>query len=320
MPINELNSKDFAQTLAKQAMEYVPQEFNEEQKGYITKKVYEFSLITGEHLLKQYKDKFDDNQAVVIVQFIGEWTFHKAIDVMRAGLDRQHWDQILQQVAFAALKSALHANMEKFEDAKTAAFIEYSVKTAYEECINQLIKANALTEDKKQEVLSQSNVDKMAEESGINVTSSEGGDEKSLKYLATALLLKKMPEERIEKILGKMDEVQQKKIRSCLQIEDLEKKLDASIINNYIKDLNKNIISIAKPKTGELIKAFKNLQTRYGEEEIINLTLYERSKIQKFLSDCMFETEKSPLKLELSPYIVKILYNHLRNKLAAMEA
>ncbi len=315
MPITTLNPQEFSQNLAQQAMEYVPAEFNEEQKNYIVKKVYEFCVITGEHLIKQHKDQFEDEKATIIIQFIGEWTFHKAIDMIRAGIDKQYWDQILQQVAFAALKSALHASLEKYEDPQTAAFIEHNVKTAYEECIGQLVQANVLSEDKKTEALSQSNVDKMAKESGDNVSASPEDEEKTLKYVTIAMVLKKMPEKKVEKILENMDKTQREKIQSCLQIKDIEQKLDASIINSYVKDLKKNISLISKPKTGELFKQFKNLQSRYGEEEIVNLTLYERSKIQKFLSDCLFEGSSDVCKLELSPYIVKILYNHLKVKL-----
>ncbi len=320
MPINELNSQEFAKNLAKQAMEYVPQELNEEQKNYITKKVYEFGAITGDHLLKQYKEQFSDQQAAIIIQFIGEWTFHKAIDLIKAELESQYWDQILQQVAFAALKATLHANIEKFDDAKTAAFIEHNVKTVYEESINQLVQASAISEDKKKDILSQSNVDKMAEESRRNATDSAEEKEKTMKYITIAMVLKKMPGKKVEKILENMDEVQRQKIQSCLQIKDLEQKLDASLINSYVRDLRKNIISIAKPKTDELIKFFKNLQSKYGEEEIINLTLYERSKIQKFLSDCLLENGSKAFSIEISPYIIKILYNHLKSKLAATKA
>lgn len=320
MPINELNAQEFAQNLAQQAMEYVPQEFDEAQKKYITSKVYQFSLITGEHLLKQYQEQFEDQQATIIIQFIGEWTFHKAIDLVRAGIDQQHWDQIMQQVAFAALKSAIHANVEKFEDVKTAAFIEYNVKSAYEECINQLVQANAISEEKKEEILSISNVDKMAEEQGGNVTGTPEEEERTMKYITIALFLKKMPEEKAQKILDNMDETKREKIQSCLQIQDLEKKVDASIINDYIKELKKNINPLVKPKTTEFIGFLKDLCQKYGEESIINLTLYERTSVQKFLSEILFESDSKALNVELSSYIVKILYNHLRSKLSGSAA
>lgn len=319
MPIVELNPQEFAKNLAGQAMGYVPAEFADEQKNYIAKKVYEFCVITGEHLIKQHNADYTDEQAVVVVQFIGEWTFHKAIDLINAGIDSQYWDQILQQVAFAALKAALHSHMEKFEEGKTTAFIEHSVKKAYEDSIEQLVKANVIEEDKAKEALEQSNVEAMAKEAQAQAAQapSPEDEEKTMKYATIALFLKRMPPEKAQKVLQKMDEPQRQQIQSCLQIKDLEQKLDAQVIDTYIKDLQKNISSTSKPNVKELIKSFKKLQKEYGEEEIINLTMDERSKIQAFLSDCLFEGGANALKIKLSPYITKILYNYLRNKMIA---
>lgn len=312
MPINDLNSQEFSKNLARQAMEFVPKEFPEEQKNYIAKKVYEFSVITGEHLLKQYKEQLDDNQAKTIVQYIAEWTFHKSIDIIKAGIPHEHWDTLLQQVAFAALKAALHSFMQKFEDAKTAAFIEYNVKTAYEENIKQLVNANVIEEKKVDEILSLSNVDQMAGEIKANQSPEE--DEKTLKYATIAILLKKLSPEKVAKVLSKVSEEERKNIESCMRVNDLESKLDGAVMNDYIRSLKKNLTANSKPSMNKFHKLFKQLQAKYGEEEIVNLTLFERSGVQHFLSDCLFE---NVIKFELSPHIVKILYNYLNSKLAA---
>lgn len=312
MPINDLNSQEFGKNLARQAMEFVPKEFAEEQKNYIAKKVYEFSVITGEHLLKQYKEQFDDNQAKVIIQYIAEWTFHKSIDIIKGEIPREYWDQLLQQVAFAALKATLHSFMQNFEDTKTAAFIEHNVKAAYEENIKQLVKANVIEEEKVGEILSQSNVDQMAGEIKANQSPEE--DEKTLKYAAIAILLKKLPPEKVEKVLSKVSEEERKNIESCMRVKDLESKLDGAVMNDYIRSLKKNLTAHSKPSVKKFHNLFKQLQAKYGEEEIVNLTIFERSGIQHFLSECLFE---NVIKFELSPHIVKILYNYLNSKLAA---
>ena len=131
LPIEELNPQEFAKTLAQQASSYVPEDIDEEQKKYIIKKVYEFCFITGDHLLKQYKEQFTDADAILVIQFIGEWTFHKAIDLIRAGIKNEFWDTILQQVAFAALKGALQAHTDGVDQAKAAEMIESQVMETY---------------------------------------------------------------------------------------------------------------------------------------------------------------------------------------------
>lgn len=317
MPINELNPQEFAKNLAQQAMSYLPEELTEEQKKYISKKVYEFCFITGDHLIKQYKEQFTDEEAVVVIQFIGEWTFHKAIDTIRGDIENKYWDQILQQTSFAVLKSALHAHSQKLDQPQTAALIEAQVQAAYKECLNQLVKANAIQEDKAERAVQQSNVDKMAKDSGAGAKSSPEDEEKTLKRVAIALTLKNMPQSKVEGILANMDEAERQQIMQCLQIKDLEKKVDPRIMDSYMQDLQKNIALKARPSANALIKSFKALQAKYGPESIINLTIYERPKVQEFISSFLFENDEDKSKAELSPYITKILHNYLKSKLVA---
>jgi hypothetical protein len=315
--LKDLNPQEFAKNLAQQATGYVPGDINEECKNYIVKKVHEFCLITGDHLKKNFAAKFSDEQAVIIIQFIGEWTFHKAIDIIRSGLQTQYWDQILQQVAFSALKAAIHANLENFEQAKAAAFIENNVMSTYEECIKQLVKANVITEAKVKDILSYSNVDKMAQEAGGGTASTPEEEEKTLKYATIAIVLKQMPKNKVNSILEKLGHEEREKILSCLKIEDIENKLDSSIIDKYLKELKKNLCIIKKPSSNEIVESMKKLQSRFSEEEIINLTLFERSEIQRFISDCLFEKSSKNVRIELSSYIAKIVYGYLSAKLVS---
>jgi len=317
LSIVELNAQEFAKNLAQQANSYIPDDISEEHKKYVAKKVYEFCLITGDHLLKQYQEQFTDEDAVVVIQFIGEWTFHKSIDLIRSGLRYEYWDTILQQVAFAALKAALQAHSENLDQANAASLIEAHVMESYKNCIAHLAKSSILKEDEVEKILSYSNVDKMAEESAQSDSSQVENDEKTLKYVTTALVLKKMPKEKAERIIKTLGSEEQKKILSCMQIKDLENKVAPEIVNQYLHDLKKSLSSGSKPKTHELIKSFRDLQVKYGEEKIIDITMCERTKIQGFLSACLFEGEVNVTEVELSPYIVKILYSYLRSKLAA---
>ena len=318
MPIQDLNPQDFAKNLAQQAGTYVSADISEENKQYIVKKVYEFCYITGDHLLKQYKEQFTDADAVVVIQFIGEWTFHKANDLITAGIRHEFWDTILQQIAFSALKSALHAHSEGYDQAKAAELIESQVAEAYKQCINHLVKAKAIPEDKVEEILAYSNVDKMAQEAAKNEAEHFEDDEKTLKYIAIALMLRKMPPEKVNNILNNFDEAEKQKILACFQIDNLETKVEPIVINQYIEDLKRNISLNAKPDCSEIMKSFKSLQAKYGDEEIINITMFERPKIQEFLSACLLEDGSNVTKVELSPHIVKILYSYLRSKLAAV--
>lgn len=312
MAITSLNSQEFAKDLAQQAINYVPADLTDENKSYVAKKVFEFSLIAGNHLIERFKQQLDDEQARIIVQFIGEWTFHKSIDIIRAKIPPEHWAEILQQVAFAALQVAIQAFIEKQDQTKIAASIELQVTAAYESCVNGLAEAGVIPKDKIDEVISQSNVDRMAKETTGSVIENE---EKIIKYAALAIVLKKMSKEKVESIISNFDPEEQQQINSYLSIEGLEQKIDPSIVYQYLKELKKNVANIARPKVTETIARIKALKKTFNDEEIFNTLSYERSSILDYVETCLFESTSKASKIEFSPYIAKILYGYVRSKL-----
>lgn len=312
MAITSLNPQEFAKDLAQQAINYVPADLTDEYKNYVAKKVFEFSLIAGNHLIERFNQQLDDEQARTIVQFIGEWTFHKNIDIIRANIPQDHWAEILQQVAFAALQVAIQAFIEKQDQTKIAASIELQVITVYESCIKSLAKAGVIAEDKINEVISYSNVDKMAKETSESAIDNE---EKIIKYAAIAIVLKKMSKEKVESILSNFSPEEQQHINSYLSIEGLEQKIDPNLVYQQLKDLKKNVANITKPRILDAITSIKTLKKRFNDEEIFNTLSYERSLILNYVEICLFESTSRAAKIEFSPYIAKILYNYVKSKL-----
>lgn len=313
MAITTLNPQEFAKDLAQQAINYVPADLTDEQKNFVAKKVFEFSLIAGNHIIERFNQQLDDEQAKTIVQFIGEWTFHKNIDIIRANIPSEHWAEILQQVAFAALQVAIQSFIEKQDQAKIAASIELQVTAAYESCINALAKAGVINQDKVSEIISYSNVDSMAKESGAAAIEDE---DKIIKYAAISIVLKKMSKEKVESILSKFSPEEQQKINAYLNIDGLEQKIDATLVYQYLRELKINVANIARPKISEVIAGIKSLKKRFSEEEIFNTLSYERSLVQDYVETCLFESTSKALKVEFSPYIAKILYGYVKSKLA----
>ncbi len=313
MPITALNSQEFAKDLAQQALSYVPADLTEEQKTYVAKKVFDFSIIAGNHLIERYNQEFNDEQARIIVQFIGEWTFHKSIDTIRAKIPTDHWDEILQQVAFSALQTAIQSFSEGIDQIKIAVNIEVQVNGAYEACIKKLASSGVIPEEQVKEIMSYSNVDKMAKESGANVVEDE---EKILKYAAIAIVLKQMSKDKVESLLANFEEEEQKHISTFLKIEDIEQKVNPIVVAQYLAELKKNVAGIAKPKISNTITGIKALQKKYQDEEIFDVLSYERSRVLDFMEKILFESSAKASKIEFSPYIAKILYNHLRSNLA----
>ena len=99
--VNEKQTFDyqsFVRDLAAQAVSVVPIDINQDDKQYITNMVYNFCNLACEAILKE--DNFSLEEATLITQIIGEWTFHKSIDLIRAGIAPQFRDSVLQNIAF----------------------------------------------------------------------------------------------------------------------------------------------------------------------------------------------------------------------------
>lgn len=316
MAITTLNPQEFAKDLAQQAVNYVPADLSEENKTYVARKVFDFSLIAGNHLTERFKEQLNDEQARIIIQFIGEWTFHKSIDIIRAEIPFEHWAEILQQVAFAALQNAIQAFLEGQDQTKIAASIELQVAAAYEACIKNLAQAGVIPEEKISEVIAYSNVDKMAKETTGSVVNDE---DKLIKYVAVAIVLKKMSKEKIAGILSNFTTAEQEQINSYLKIEGLEQKIDPALVYKYLTELKKNVANIARPKASETVAGIKALKKRFKDEAIFNTLSYERSYILDYVETCLFESTANALKVEFSPYIGKILYSYVKSKLALQE-
>jgi len=312
LAITTLNAQEFAKDLAQQAINYVPADLTDEQKNYVAKKVFEFSLIAGNHLIEKFNQQLDDEQARTIVQFIGEWTFHKNIDIVRAKIPQEHWAEILQQVAFAALQVAIQAFIEKQDQTKIAASIELQVTAVYESCVKNLASAGVIPEDKVNEIISYSNVDSMAKETSGSLVEDE---DKIIKYAAIAIVLKKMSKEKVQSLLSNFSPEEQQKITSYLNIEGLEQKVDPALVYQYLSDLKKNVSNIARPKMTETIAEIKALKKSFSDEQIFDTLSYERSLVLDYIETSLFESTSKALKFHFSPYIAKILYNYVKSKL-----
>ena len=132
MTIKDFDYKGFAENLASQAVELVPKEFNQNEKDYITNTLLNFSTLAGEALY-QDQDNFGFNaeQASMITQIIAEWAFHKSVDLIRSGIPQEHWDPIMQKIAFTIFEIAKQTFKQGLPQDQILQLIEHHVKKVY---------------------------------------------------------------------------------------------------------------------------------------------------------------------------------------------
>ena len=160
MTIKDFDYKSFAENLAGQAGELVPQDFAQHQKDYVKNTLLNFSMLAGEAL---YQDKdnlgFTADQASMITQIIAEWAFHKSVDLIRSGIPQQFWDQIMQKIAFTIFEIAKQTFKQNMPQDQILQLVEHHVKKTWLDSIAELKKKNYIDEALMEKAAAQSNID-----------------------------------------------------------------------------------------------------------------------------------------------------------------
>jgi hypothetical protein len=316
MAIDNFNPEEFGKSLAVQAKDVVPDDLSQEQKNYVVNKVYQFSILAGNALNQDTSLSFNADQSCTISQFIAEWTFHKSIDLIRSGLAPECWDQVLQEIAFAIFEKAKQLITQGIPQDQLVGIIEQEVRASYEKALYELSKSGKLDEEDINNVLSYSNIDKMADESNANAGVNKGVDEKTAKLASIAVMLKALSDIKREKILSSLDPEDAEKIRNLLQIPDLETKLNPNVVDEFLRDFRKNIPSIKRFVYSQS-NNIMSLKEHFTEIEIKNAVKSERKKIRDYIDYCLVDLPTSYMSVELSQMVSNIIDNYVKSKLYA---
>ncbi len=316
MPIEGFDSQAFAQNLAQQAGEYLPQDFNDDCKNYTISKLHSFCEMAGGSLEQDPNLQINADQATTIVQYIGEWTFHKCIDIIRSNLPPELWDQIIQQVAFVVFESAKKAIMENIPPEQVAPAIEAQVDRIYKESIMQLVQAGQLKEQDVEHILSQSNVaqvsQEMADEAAANAPPpTEEQQKKAFKLAAISILLKSMDKKTVQGILAGMPQPDVDQILDFMNMPGLESQLDPGLVAIELEDFKRSLNVQPDPDSIDYTQMIMMLSARIKPNKILSLTKYERPLIREYLVQCFSsDVNNMPISKNLS----KIIYEYLSLK------
>lgn len=316
MAIDNFDHQEFGKNLAQQAQQVIPSDLTEEQQKYAVNKVYQFCILAGNALTQDPNLSYNANQASIIVQFIGEWTFHKSVDVIRANIPQDCWDQILQEIAFAVFEMAKHTQNNNVSPDQAVSMVEAEVIASYENCLRELVKAGKIKETEIENILAYSNIDLMAQASTPDSPASKAEEEKALKYASIALLLKTLPELKREKILASMDQQEAGQIRMLMQIPDLEERIDPNLVDKFLKNFKSNVPSIKRhiySQTNNIM----SLKGQFTELEIKKVIQFERKKIRDYVDFCLVDIPTAYARVEFSPHVAGIITNYIKSKLPA---
>ncbi len=292
MAIAGFNPKEFAASLKEQAKEVIPADLSQQDKSFIADTLYRYCTLAGDALANDDTATLDAQQASIITQFIGEWTFHKSIDLVRSGIPLEKRDPILQKVAFAVFEEARDVIINNVDHNEAIGRVENAVAYAYQEALDEMSKQHQLDEEIAQKAKSESNIDKMAQETaareGAQAQSqqqnqtADKNSQKLLRLAAIAMLLKKMSKKDAGKILSKFNDREGKAISSYMQVEGLEEAFDMATIKKFMHDFLLTIPEEAHAyNEKQTRRKYTELAKSIPQEELEAVLRTERPKVKK---------------------------------------
>ncbi len=306
MPIPDFDYKAFATNLAQQAAGVVPPEISKPDKDYIVSLVLNFCNMAGEALYNDTEYQYSADNAYIITQLIGEWTFHKAIDLIHGKIPRQHRDKILQQIAFTVFEIAKQCIKRDMPQPEIIKIVEAQVQKTCNKALMDLQKKGALTPEQASNAAKMSNLDDMSkQQAGANAS-----DTKLLKLVSFAMVLRSMPQDKVETIINKFEKDDADILREYLKMDDLEHKLDQGVISKYLSEIKMNMPSPSKVSLPKIANRMKKLITPSNQKFVTKLFENERPNIKNFV--LAHEEERA----SLPPRIADVVCQHLEEKLS----
>ncbi len=282
--IEGFDHKAFAKNLAGQAGQVVPQDIDVNDKKFVVDIVYKFCFLSGDALIKDETINLDAAQASLITQFIGEWSFHKSIDLIRSKIDPSLREGILQRVAFTVFEISKQAVLKRMPQEQIIPLVEHHVNVCFKQALDDLKKKGVLDDKAEQNALSQSNIDAMAQtQAQEEAIGADMSDNKILKLASLALLIRNFPESKIKNILSKFNKPEREVLLQYLSMKDLETKIDTKITQRCLSEIKQALPEPQSMSIERIQRKICKIVKNSDKEEISNIIKNERPQIREFV-------------------------------------
>ncbi len=288
MTIEGFDYKEFAESMAEQAEQLAPADLSKKDKEYLVRTMLNFTALAGEGMSNETSLKFDAEQAVFICQVLSEWTFHKVVDLTRSGIEEQHWDAIMQKIAFTLYEVAKQSIQKELPNEQILQAVEYHVVKTYKESVTELKKKNVITKEVMEKALAQSNIDTLAD--GANET--DDNNEK-FEYTKFDVQIPKqscfdklkeifLPHKELKKTENELNDIRQE-MQDLVNPDKMYERLGVDVISLQV---GAGLLSIADPdQDGLLLAKLAPLRQRLTDDYgyiIPNVRIMDTSAIDEY--------------------------------------
>lgn len=339
MAAKDFEYESFAQNLAAQAHDLVPQEFTDEQKQYVISTLGNFSLMAGKALAEDPNLNFNAEQSTYITQIIAEWSFHKAVDVIRSGIPRQYWDSVMQKIAYTIFEVSKQAFAQNLPNDQILELIEHHVKKSYVDALNELKEKEIIDENLMEFAASQSNMEAMAQQlqqqqmeeaqaaqaaqetpvsglpqvaPGSNIQQHQSFDKidsKTLKLATVAMLFNRMNRDKVQAILNVFGEEEAETVIKFMQIPDLTERVGKYNALKCLHEIKMNLPKSSDMTPVKVVKRIKYYTSQYTPKQIDTMLIKERVGVKRLVFSAMEDKfyDKMPQK------VASVIATHLLN-------
>ena len=340
MAIDGFDYKVFAQSMAEQAKELVPKDLQPDEQEYIVNTLGNFTLMAGEAIYNDESLQLTPEQAVFITQIIAEWSFHKSIDLIHSGINREYWDTIMQKIAFTIFEVAKQGVIRNIQQEQLLQAVEMHVVKVYKKCIEDLEKRGVIDEEIKELAENQSNIDEMAKQAAQEqIKQKEAHLEeidnkrkqaqkrreeerkqrriekeleatagsvtvRNMRLMSLALVMRLLSPDKAKAIMSNFDDGDNKLILNYMGMANLESQIDGDILLNSLKEM-KNYIPTKRKLTQENVMGdLLRLYRANPREKIEKIIKNERPLVKRFISQA-YDGEYSGLPLQVADIVAQ---------------
>ena len=246
----------------------------------------------------------------------------------------EHWDGIMQKIAFTIFEVAKQAIKKNIPQDQILQLIEHHVNKSYKEAIDNLEKRGVISSEISQKAMSQSNIDDMAAQAAQaeaeqkaamevmqdgsmqpdNIDASQlpqvqASDlpslsmDKSVKLISIALVLKILPNDRVEAILEKFAPQDVETIRNYMKVENLEAGLDLNYTLKCLENIKEFLPRRKSPSQESIIRQLNKIFDTYPMENVEKLFKSERPFLKRFISKA-YEGDYYPIPVRVAQIVV----------------
>lgn len=307
--IKSFNCSEFSKDLAQQASQVIPADISQADRKFIVDIILRFCQMAGDALINEKNSKLNAQEASLVTQFIGEWIFHKSIDIIRAQIAPQYREGILQKIAFTVFDIAKKAIENKIPQEQLITLVEAQVKKCFTKAMGDLKEKGIINDKVEQNALSQSNIDTMAiqqveEETAHDISCMS--DKKMIKLASFAVLIRNFPTDRLKNVLQKFNKPERDVLIKYLKMPDLEEKLDLRATMECFEEIKNTlpeVVVISYDKAySKMCKIIKNSQ----RERILDMIKNERSNVKEFVLSC-YEKKRKKIPAYIADSISKYI-------------